>query len=263
VRFDAQAVRDAWDHAAAAYAEGQATGRDRYRYAFFGPEHIALCGDVTGQRVLDVGCGAGYLGRELAERGATVGGVDISQKMIDHARQHESGTRLDIAFVVGDAAALPRPFDPGWFDLAVSCVALQDMPDPERVMRGVRESLRPGGRFVFSITHPCTNTPFRRWERDAAGKRWLCVDRYFERGPVEYPWTGWAYDFTTQALHAPLEDWFAWSLAAGFTLRGFHEPQPSTYALRQHPDLEDATRVPYFAIFDLVRTDRPIIDTTP
>jgi SAM-dependent methyltransferase len=184
--------------------------------------------------------------------------------MIDRAWAHDSSRELDIVFKVVDAAQLPRRNAPGDVDLAVSCVALQDMPDPARVMQGVHDVLRPGGRFVFSIVHPCTDTPFRRWERDDTGaKRWLCIDRYFERGPVEYPWTGWDYDFTTAALHVPLEDWFAWALAAGFTLRGFHEPKPTAEALQQHPDLEDAARVPYFAIFDLVRADGPAIDTTP
>src|SRR5205085_6822087 len=65
-RFDAESVREAWDHAADAYAGGQAAGQDHYRYALFGPAQLALCGDVAGRRVLDVGCGSGYLARELA-----------------------------------------------------------------------------------------------------------------------------------------------------------------------------------------------------
>jgi len=74
-------------------------------------------------------------------------------------------------------------------------------------VQGVHGLLRPGGRFVASITHPCTDTPFRVWERDGGGKkRWLCIDRYFERGPLEYTWSGWGREFTTEAIHATLED---------------------------------------------------------
>ena len=68
-RFDADSVRAAWDAAADAYAQGQAAGRDHYRYAFFGPAHVELCGPVDGLRVLDLGCGSGYFSRELAARG--------------------------------------------------------------------------------------------------------------------------------------------------------------------------------------------------
>src|SRR5271156_1307433 len=77
-RFDADSVRDEWDSAADAYAEGQATGRDYYRFEFFGPAQIALCGEVQRLRVLDVGCGTGYFARELARRGAVVTAVDLS-----------------------------------------------------------------------------------------------------------------------------------------------------------------------------------------
>ena len=74
-------------------------------------------------------------------------------------------------------------------------------------VQGVHGLLRPGGRFVASITHPCTDTPSRVWERDGGGKkRWLCIDRYFERGPLEYTWSGWGREFTTEAIHATLED---------------------------------------------------------
>ena len=73
--------------------------------------------------------------------------------------------------------------------------------------------LRPGCRFVASITHPCTDTPHRVWERDENGaKRWLCVDRYFERGSFEYTWTGWEREFTTEGFRVPLEDWLGWIL---------------------------------------------------
>ena len=136
--------------------------------------------------------------------------------------------------------------------MATSCLALQDMPDVGKVLQGVRWLLRPGGRFVASIAHPCTDTPFRAWERDSSGKkRWLCIDRYFERGPLEYSWSGWGRDFAMEAMHATLEDWVGWILDAGFDLRALKEPCPTKQALRTRPDLEDAARVPYYLLFDL------------
>ena len=252
-RFDAASVREAWDRAADAYAQGQASGRDHYRYEFFGPAQVEVCGEVRGMRLLDVGCGSGYFAREMARRGARVTGVDISPRMIEHARRGEEAEPLGIDFRVGDAAEIGGRFAAGSFDVAASCLALQDMPDVPAVLRGVAEVLRPGARFVASIAHPCTDTPFRRWERDEAGrKRWLCTDRYFERGPLEYAWKGWAYDFATPALHATLEDWFGWIHGAGFRLRALREPRPTEEAVRARPDLEDAARVPYFLILDLV-----------
>ena len=253
-RFDAGSVRDSWDHAADTYAEGQASGCDYYRYEFFGPAQLALCGDVRGMSVLDVGCGNGYFARELARCGARVTGIDISPRMIEHAKQLESAESRGIAYYVLDAATLPGSFALNSFDMATSCLALQDMPQVEQVFRGVQALLRPGGRLVASITHPCTDTPFRTWERDGRGeKRWLCIDRYFERGPLEFTWLGWGREFTTTAIHATLEDWLGWILDAGFQLRALKEPCPTDQALGTRPDLEDAARVPYYLFFDLVR----------
>jgi ubiquinone/menaquinone biosynthesis C-methylase UbiE len=252
--FDAELARESWDRAADAYVKGQDTGRDFYRHEFFGPAQVAVCGDVAGLRLLDVGCGAGYFAREMARRGARVTGVDISPRMIEHARRHEAEAPLGVEYLVANAAEVAARFAAESFDMATSCLALQDMPAAELVLRAVRAVLRPGGRFVASITHPCTDTPFRAWERDESGrKRWLCIDRYFERGAVEYTWGGWGDGFTTPALHATLEDWLAWILGAGFRLRALREPRPTEEALRARPDLEDAARVPYYLFFDLVR----------
>jgi ubiquinone/menaquinone biosynthesis C-methylase UbiE len=253
-KFDAESVRESWDRVADTYAQEQASGRDHYRYAFFGPAQLALCGEVRGLSILDVGCGNGYFARALAQGGARVTAFDISPRMIEHAKRLEAAEPLGIDYRVLDAAALPAGFDPQSFDMATSCMALQDMPQIAKVFRGVHALLRPGCRFVASITHPCTDTPHRVWERDEDGaKRWLCIDRYFERGAFEYRWDGWGADFTTEGFRAPLEDWLGWILEAGFELRALKEPRPTDEALRKHPDLEDAGRVPYYVFFDLMR----------
>lgn len=254
IRFDPASVRESWDFAADAYTEGQAAGRDYYRYEFFGPAQVELCGEVDGKRLLDVGCGNGYLAREMARRGAAVTAFDISPRMIDHARRIETREPLGIEYKVLDAAEITACFPTGSFDTATSCVSLVDMPGIPRVFQGVFSVLRPGGRFIVSITHPCTDTPYRAWEKDEAGRKLsLRIDRYYERGPLDFTWSGWPYEFTTPSWHAPLEDWFDWILGAGFHLRSLREPRPTAQALAVHPDLEDAARVPYFLLFDLIR----------
>jgi 2-polyprenyl-3-methyl-5-hydroxy-6-metoxy-1,4-benzoquinol methylase len=246
-------VRDSWDNAARAYAEGQAAGRDRYRYAFFGPAHVRKCGDVRGLRLMDIGCGSGYFAREMARAGANVTGTDVAPQMIEQARRQELESPLGIDFRVVDAADLAESFRARSFDIVTSCCALQDMPDIPRVLRAVREILTPGGRFVPSVVHPCADTPFREWERDATGrKRWLCIDRYFDREVIENRWLGWPYEFTTFARHLTLEDWFTMILDARFSIRALSEPRPTEQTLREYPDLEDAARVPYYLIFDLI-----------
>src|SRR5215475_9468554 len=97
--------------------------------------------------VLDVGCGNGYFARALARRGARVTGIDISPRMIEHAKQQETAEPLGIEDHVFDAAALPADVVLQSFDMVTSCLALQDMPGVEKVFRGVHTLLRPGRRF--------------------------------------------------------------------------------------------------------------------
>ncbi|MAE65172.1 MAG: hypothetical protein CMJ18_12950 [Phycisphaeraceae bacterium] len=121
-RFDAESVRRCWDAAADAYVKGQASGRDDYRYDFFGPERVAHCGDVAGLRPLDLGCGNGYFSREMATRGAAVTGVDLSPRMIDHARRIEAENPLGITYHVSDAAHLDSIVSTDSYDIATSCI---------------------------------------------------------------------------------------------------------------------------------------------
>jgi SAM-dependent methyltransferase len=172
--------------------------------------------------------------------------------MIAIAREHEIAAPLGIAYAAMDATDLPARFAPGSFEAATSCLALQDMPRPADVLRSVWAVLQPGSRFVVSIEHPCTSTPFRAWERDAEGrKRWLCIDRYYDRGPRQYTWTRWPTAFTTTSNHAPLEDWFDWIRDAGFVIQALREPRPTDAAIRARPALADAQRLPYFLMLDL------------
>lgn len=253
-RFDVDSVREEWDAAAPAYAQAQATGRDFYRLELFGPTQIELCGEVRGRKVLDVGSGTGYFAREMARRGARVTGIDLSPGMMAHAEEQEARKPLGIRYITGDAARLKEYIGNDRFDLVTSCLSLQDMPDIQQVLRAIHDALIVGGRLIASIAHPCTDTPFRRWAKDESGtKQWLCIDRYFDRGPIKYKWKGWAYEFSTSAHHATLEDWFAWLRDAGFLLRGLREPQPSAAAIAKYPELEDAARIPYFLLLDAER----------
>jgi len=249
--FNAESVRDEWNTAAAAYAGAQATGLDVYRLEVFGPAQVDLCGPVRGLRLLDIGCGAGYFAREMAKRGAVVTGVDVSPEMLRYAVEIETQQALGIRYVTEDAAKLGEHFAPHSFEMVTACLALQDMPYVPDVLQVLREMLVPGGRLVASIAHPCTDTPFRRWQKDETGaKQWLCIDRYFERGPMSYRWKGWSYEFSTTALHATLEDWLGWFSASGFSLLTLREPVPSPEAIARHPELDDCSRIPYFLLMD-------------
>ncbi|MCA1822408.1 MAG: class I SAM-dependent methyltransferase, partial [Pseudonocardia sp.] len=112
-----------------------------------------LLGDVAGRRVLEVGCGSAPCARWLADRGALVVGLDLSAGMLRHAVDAARKTGICVPLVQADATRLP--FADHSFDLACSAFgAVPFVADSAAVMREVTRVLRPGGRWVFAVTHP-------------------------------------------------------------------------------------------------------------
>lgn len=105
---------------------------------------IDLLGAKPGERILDLGCGTGQLTQRIAERGATVTGLDASPEMIGQARQNYP----QLQFTLKDAAAIE--FD-GEFDAVFSNAALHWMLNASAVAKAVARALRPNGRFVAEL----------------------------------------------------------------------------------------------------------------
>jgi SAM-dependent methyltransferase len=108
---------------------------------------------VRGKRILDAGCGHGYLSRILAGRGAQLTGVEPAQPLYDYAVEREAGQRLGIRYVQADLCRLPDLGAP--FDAVVANMVFLDIPDWAGAMRACVGALAEGGLLVFSITHPC------------------------------------------------------------------------------------------------------------
>ena len=110
-------------------------------------------------RLLDVGCGAGYTTRLLAPLVREAVGVDYSESMIERARA--SAGQKTLTFEVSDVMSLqpgtPRTSGPpgtslGVFDVAVSSrclINLAGWPEQQHALRNIAGMLKPGGRFLF------------------------------------------------------------------------------------------------------------------
>ncbi|MEV0680652.1 class I SAM-dependent methyltransferase [Actinosynnema sp. NPDC050436] len=175
-------------------------------------------GDVTGRRVLEVGCGSAPCARWLAANGALPVAFDISAGMLRHAVAGNAATGLPVPLVQASADQLP--FADASFDAACSAFgAVPFVADVGDVFREVARVLRPGAPWVFSVTHPI------RWIfPDDPGPNGLTVTQsYFDRTPyVEVDEDGRA---TYVEHHRTLGDYVRALVGAGLVLEDVVEPE--------------------------------------
>jgi SAM-dependent methyltransferase len=177
-----------------------------------------LLGDVSGRRILEVGCGAAMCSRWLAGQGAETVAFDLSAGMLRHARLGAERSGVDVPLVQADAEHLP--FRSASFDHVFTAFgAIQFVEDSAAVMAEVARVLRPGGRWIFATTHPT------RWAfPDDPGPAGLTATMpYWDDAPyVEFAADG---SPTYVEHHRTLSRRVREIAAAGFRLVDIVEPQ--------------------------------------
>jgi SAM-dependent methyltransferase len=112
----------------------------------------AAYGIRPGDEVVDIGCGTGLTTRE-AGRAASPGrvvGVDVSERMLERARQLTAAERLDnVRYELGDAQV--HRFDPAGFDVAISRFGTMFFSDPAAAFANIAAALRPEARLVLLV----------------------------------------------------------------------------------------------------------------
>lgn len=189
----------------------------------WGPERLReadarLLGEVAGRDVLEIGCGAAQGGRWVAGQGARVVATDLSTGMLGQARRIDAERGRGLPLACCDGAALP--FADASFDIVFTAYGvIPFVADSGRVLREAARVLRPGGRFVFSTSHPV------RWAfPDDPGPAGLtATSSYFDRSPyVEVDAAGRAL---YAEHHRTLGDRVREITAAGLVLVDLVEPE--------------------------------------
>ena len=227
-------MRDEWQANAEAWIQWARTpGLSRQVWMFHLPSFLAVV-PGPGALTLDIGCGEGRVGRELARRGHHVIGLDGAPALARAALTHEDG----FPAVAADAAALP--FADDCCDLAVSVMALQNVDDLDSAVSEAGRVLQPGGRFVFAILHPY------KVASDFGAP-------YFE--PFTYR-AGGARDGLQVELatgYRPMSAYFAAVQRAGLLVEAMHEPVPDPEVVAAFPAMERCRRVPCIAIISALK----------
>lgn len=204
--------------------------------------------DLTGLRVLDLGCGFGWFSRWAREAGASrVLGLDVSEKMLARARSDTQDAAID--YRVSDLETFELP--PGAFDLAHSSLAFHYVRAFERLVRTVHAALAPGGRLVFSQEHPIFMAPEKPgWVDGPGGRRSWAVNGYGVEGPRK---TNWLAPGVVKQ-HRTLGTILNTLIDAGFAIRHVEEWRPSPAQIAAAPALgADELDRPTFLIVEAQR----------
>jgi len=188
------------------------------------PAVMALLAPRPSEAVLDVACGQGVLAPALANAKALYTGVEAAPKLIQLAlKRHAQVGR----FLTGDARQLDRVkgLHPQSFDAAVVMLALQDMDPVEEVFRSLAWAVKPGGRVVIAMTHPCFRIPRQSgWGWDAQRKlQYRRVDRYLTPLAVPMRATAGGRTSYTTSFHRPLHTYINGLAAHGFAVDAMKE----------------------------------------
>lgn len=224
-------VQAIWDQNAAFWDERMGEG-NYFQNLLVGPSTDRLLQVQPGETVLDIACGNGVSSRRLAAAGARVVAFDFSPKFVELARGRDAGSANPIEYHVVDATdeAQMLALGTGQFDAAICNMAIMDMAAIDPMLSALTRLLKPGGRFVFSIMHPCFNgngVKLMVEEDDAGGEIHMVysvkVSRYGGGtaqkgiGMVDQPAAQYYFHRTLSELLNPC-------FKAGFVLDGMEEP---------------------------------------
>lgn len=206
------------------------------------PTLRSMLPDMTGRRVVDLGCGFGWFARWAVSAGAaSVLGIDLSEKMLERATTDTSDDRIAYQRQDLESVDLPKAA----FDVAYSSLALHYLPDLGRIFASVHQSLVPGGAFVFSIEHPmCTAPSNPEFVTDASGGVAWPVDQYLIEGPRTTDWLAPGI----QKYHRTITSYVSGLHEAGFVLSDLCEWGPSAAQIAEVPEWAIELERPQFLL---------------
>jgi 2-polyprenyl-3-methyl-5-hydroxy-6-metoxy-1,4-benzoquinol methylase len=240
---------DSWDKAASGWDRDIARPGS-YRTHLITQAMEQLLPELLDKRVLDAGCGNGYFTNWLKNKGARAEGVDGSSEMVRIAKS----TYPDMDFKVADLTQT-MPHASGEYDFIVANMLLMHMDNVGTFLSESYRLLKPEGKLIVSVLHPCFNEPTSQLYKSI-----------FMKLTGKNPGT-FAYDYYIGATgryeahmktklthyHRTLETYSEKFNEAGFAISSMMEPHklPKEF-LELHPKMEYAERLPRFIFFNLI-----------
>ena len=223
-----------WEQNAGFWDERMGEGNE-FQRLLVGPAAERLLALRPGERVVEAACGNGVFSRRMAALGAQVVASDFSPTFVARAQARTADQPYAdrVTYTVADATdetQLLALGAPGSFDAAYCGMAFMDMTTIEPLLQSLHRLLKPSGRFVFSLAHPCFNSGTFRLgieEEDRAGD--LVTTYYVRIAGYTQPQAARGLGMLGQPaphyyFHRSLSDLFGACFRHGFALDGLEEP---------------------------------------
>jgi len=227
---------DLWEQHAGWWQRGFTDGAD--------PEYTEQILPLTShhlagaERVLDLGCGEGQIGRLVAQTARLVVGVDPTEGQISVAAQRGGG----VCYARSEAARLP--FGDATFEAVVACLVFEHIDDMDEAVAEVARVLEPDGTFLLFLNHPLLQTPNSGWiddhVLDPPEQYWRIGSYLTEQMTIEEVESGVHIPF----VHRPLSRYVNALVAAGLHLDHMGEPAPPAGFLARAPEYKQAATIP-------------------
>src|SRR5689334_17358772 len=152
-------TRAIWDQNATFWDDKMGEEGNDFQRILVNPASERLLNLQPGETVLEIACGNGVFARRLIQLGARVVATDFSAQLLERARARmpEQADRIEYRLVDATCEDQIVALGTQRFDAAVCNQAIMDMTEIDSLMRGIRQVVKPAGRFVFSLCHPCFN----------------------------------------------------------------------------------------------------------
>jgi SAM-dependent methyltransferase len=181
-------------------------------------DELRLLGDVTGRRILEIGCGGGQCSIAFAKQGATVTAIDISDAQIAFARSLAQSEKVTVQFVQGRTEDLSAFASESW-DILFSVYTFQYVADMAACLSECHRLLRPAGRLVFSLDHPLRDcfVDLEEGEMSVYPTR-----SYGQRDVLRWPFN--ESGVWLESYHRSISDWIDLLHSASLRLQRLLEP---------------------------------------
>ncbi len=199
-------------------------------------------GDLSGKKILDLGCGDGEHGIDLLKKGAAYYlGIDGSQKMAGLASENLVGYNAEIKIADLENISLQETYD-----IVISRLVLHYIEDLDSLFEKVSAGLKDNGEFIFSIEHPIITSNYESYDKSAKRGSWV-VDNYFDSGERINNWHG----KKVVKYHKTLEEYWKIIRSANLEIVELRESKPMKLNFENEEEYVRRKRIPLFLLFKL------------